>query len=111
MTKVQKVSLAILGVLGVVVATTDLSFLLDDHEGNTYSSVIQSQEWLSGLVGYVGVHVSRRPHEKSITSSWWFVAGGAIMAAFASETLGGGIGGLVIGAGLGWAFWGNSGRT
>lgn len=111
MTHPQKTTLIGLVSLGLAITVTDVWLLLDGEEGNTISSVVQGQSWLAGPIGFISVHLARKPSEKAVSSSWWFVGGGAILSVAGSMALGGGIFGLLIGGGLGWAFWGNSGKT
>lgn len=111
MTKGGKTTLVGLGALAAAIAIIDVRLLLDDEESNTFSSVIQGQHWLHGLLGYVAVHVARKPSSKALGSSWVLVGSGAVLAAFSSAVFGGGIAGLAIGGGCAWLAWGNSGKT
>ena len=100
-----------LGALALAVAVTDVWFLVDGETGNTFSSVMQGQWWIHGLLGYVAVHVARKPEQRAVGSSWVLVGAGAVLAAFGSEVFGGGLVGLLIGGGCAYVAWGNSGRT
>lgn len=111
MTHPQKTTFVGLISLGLAITVADVWLLLDGVEGNTISSVVQGQVWLAGPIGFVAVHLARKPSEKAVSSSWWFCIGGAILAGAGSVVLGGGIFGLLIGGGLGYACWGNSGKT
>lgn len=111
MTGPQKTSLVGLVALALAIAVTDVWFLFDDEPGNTFSSVIQGEDWLAGFLGYVVVHVVRKPGSKALGGSWWLVGGGAVLAGVGSAALGGGIVGMALGGGLGYACWQNSGKT
>ena len=111
MTTPQKTTMIGLVSLALAITVSDVWLLLDGEEGNTISSVVQGQAWLAGPIGYVAVHLARKPTEKSITTSWWWVGGGAILAGVGGAAIGGGIFGLLLGGAVGWATWGNSGKT
>ena len=83
----------------------------DAEEGNTISSVLQSQGWAAGAAGYVVVHVFRPKDSKPVLKGWIGVAAGAIIAIGASGAVGGGLVGLALGGAAAWLSWGNDGRT
>lgn len=94
----------------VAVLGVDYALYSDDVDGNTISSVVQAQPWSHGLLGFVAVHLARRPEERAPLSGWTWTIVGAIISALASLFLGGGLVGLALGAGVGWLAWGSSGK-
>jgi hypothetical protein len=103
----------LIGVVGIaaLVGTWDVFLLNDDEPSNTISSVVQSQGWMIGLVGYAAVHVARRPSQKAVISGWLGVIAGAVIAAGSSAVVGGGLIGLGLGAGTGILSWSNDGKS
>lgn len=102
-------AIAVMGGIAALIAGFDIWWVSDDVEGNTISSVLQGWGWAAGLIGYIGVHVARKPDGKD--RGWGLAAGGAVVAGGLGFLLDGGIISLVVGGVAGWLCWGNSGKT
>lgn len=110
MTIHQKLTLTGVLALSAAVALWDVGLLLDDTPSNTISSVLQSQGWAAGALGFVSVHIVRAPHHKAVLRGWWATAAGGIVSLGAAQAVGGGVLGLALGAAVGWLTWSNGGR-
>lgn len=111
MSKGKKVAVATLALFATGIALTDLGFLLDDVEGNTYSSIIRETEWIAGGIGFAAIHAVRKTNVKPIIEGWWGVAAGAALSVSSSYVIGGGVPGMLLGGAVGWLLWQNDGKS
>jgi hypothetical protein len=109
-TKPQIASLVTLGGIGLAIAVTDVWFLVDGEDQNTYSSVLRDQSWSAGGIGFLAAHLVHKSKPGKDVSGW--ITGSAgILALFGSEVLGGGLFGMALGFGLGFVSWPNAGKV
>lgn len=107
--RARKLTLFTTLAMAAVIGGWDVLLLVDGVEGNTISSVFQTQGWALGLVGYAAVHVARKPDGRE--RSWLVTGVGALCAAGSAEMMGGGVAGMAMGGAFSWVAWGNSGKT
>jgi hypothetical protein len=108
----NKRHLTLAGVLSLagIVAVWDFGLLFDEHDGNTISSVMRDLPWASGAVGFTAAHLAQKS-KPGTSVGLWGTAMAAVGAIGGSWLLGGGIPGLLLGGGLGYFFWKNTGES
>lgn len=107
----QKLTLAGILALGAATTVWDLWLLFNGEPGDTISSVVRTQDWSAGAIGYIAAHLVQRTKPREYHIPGWVSLGGGFLAVFASQVYGGGIFGMILGFGLGWALWKNDGTS